>query len=127
MNSKLTIRRWLFAAITLVLAADASAQAERHELVARMLMAGPRPAYPAALQAKKTTGVAVAGVVVTADGRMSTVVVLEAPDPLMRDSVKTALLQWTRKPGLTDNTAWSSKLTFYFAGPHRPRRRAESR
>jgi hypothetical protein len=83
-------------------------------MLTRSLMTGPKPVYPAALQEKKITGVAVAGVVVSPDGRMSTVVVLEAPDPLMRDAVKDALLQWTRKAGITDNRAWASKLIFYF-------------
>jgi TonB family protein len=113
MNRKLTIL-WLLFALTLVVPAVASAQAERNELTARMIMTGPKPAYPSDLQAKKVTGVAVAGVVVSAGGRMTTVVVLQAPDPLMGDAVKNALAQWQRKPGIPDNTAWSSKLTFYF-------------
>jgi hypothetical protein len=115
MNSKSAlVRWWLLPAMMLALTAGASAQSRMGETGLRMLVTGPKPVYPPALQAKKTTGVAVAAVLVNPDGRMGTVVVLEAPDPLMSTAVQDALMQWRRSARITENAAWSAKLTFYF-------------
>src|SRR5687768_3335696 len=55
----------------------------------------PKPIYPSALVARRVAGVAVAAVVVGPNDRVESVVLLEAPDPLMAESVNNAVRQWT--------------------------------
>jgi hypothetical protein len=76
----------------------------------------PMPVYPKAAVDKGITGVAVASVLAGIDGRVETVVVLEAPDPLLAAAVRNALVRWTFQPitymeSALKNTA---RLTFYF-------------
>lgn len=109
-------------AIVLTMAAPVLGQVKRNELSYRaMVINGPKPVYPGALAARRVSGVAVASILVDADGKMQTVVVLDAPDPLIADAVRTALQRWTFRPQLAGPspeqvrpTAVTSKLTFYF-------------
>ena len=79
-------------------------------------IAAPKPAYPAALLAKKTTGVSVVSLIVDTEGKPRSVIVLDAPDPLMAESARTAVERWTFHPITAGGrpVAMSSKLTFYF-------------
>jgi hypothetical protein len=77
----------------------------------------PKPAYPPALVAKRIAGVAVAAVVVGPDDRVESLIVLEAPDPVMAESVHTAVRQWTFHstwPAGRAPRARSGTVTFYF-------------
>jgi TonB family protein len=66
-------------------------------------LSAPKPTYPSALLEQKLSGVAVAAVLVDATGKPETVVVLEAPDPLMAESVRDAVRQWTLRPPLDED------------------------
>jgi TonB family protein len=91
------------------------------ERLRETVLSAPTPAYPAALLAKRTSGVAVASVLVGISGKVEAVVVLEAPDPLMADAVRAAVQQWTFRPHMSGPSPdqsqprdVASKLTFYF-------------
>jgi rhodanese-related sulfurtransferase len=116
-------RTLLACVIAVVCAADAAAQATLNEGGFRSAAEhAPRPAYPAALVAKRISGVAVASVLVDTAGKVAVVVVLEAPDPLMAESIRTTVQQWTFRPvtarrgadGAFQPVEVTSKLTFYF-------------
>ncbi len=82
----------------------------------------PMPVYPKAAIDKGVTGVVVAAVLVGVDGRVETVVVLEAPNQSLSSAVSDAVKQWTFPPGtrldLSGNTVQmklAGNLTFYFS------------
>lgn len=81
----------------------------------------PIPMYPKSAVAKGVTGVVVASVLIGVDGRVETVVVLEAPDPSLSSAVTDAVKQWTFSPGSHPGpngsmvqTKLAGNLTFYF-------------
>lgn len=81
----------------------------------------PKPVYPKAAIDKGMTGVVVASLLIGVDGRVETVVVLEAPDPLLASAVREAVKQWTFPPrsyagpnGKSIQTKLAGNLTFYF-------------
>ena len=78
----------------------------------------PMPQYPAASIQNKVSGIAVAEILVSKDGRPEQVNVLEAPDAHIRNAVEEALTQWEFRSagpnGSVDGVPLSSKLTFYF-------------
>ena len=81
----------------------------------------PKPVYPKAAIDKGMTGVVVASLLIGVDGRVETVVVLEAPDPSLASAVREAVKQWTFPPrsyagpnGKSVQTKLAGNLTFYF-------------
>ena len=79
----------------------------------------PMPQYPAASIRNNVSGIAVAEILVSKDGRPEQVNVLEAPDADIRNAVEEALMLWkfrrSTPKGNVDGVPLSSKLTFYFA------------
>ena len=79
----------------------------------------PRPAYPRQSIEQGTSGVAVATVLTTPEGRMDEVRVLEAPDRWIGEAMERALMQWVLPaPAVLDGEEEprrsESKLMFYF-------------
>src|SRR5215472_9411923 len=60
--------------------------------------AAPAPIYPAAALAKKVTGVAVAAILLDRNGHLQSLIVLQAPDDAIGQSVHDALMRWTFRP-----------------------------
>jgi hypothetical protein len=83
-------------------------------------IASPKPAYPRDLVTRRVEGPAVASVIVSEDGTVEAVVVLQAPDPLIASEMQQALKTWTFRPlkiGMGPSaqpTRVASKLTLYF-------------
>jgi TonB family protein len=73
----------------------------------------PRPVYPKTAIDKGITGVVVASLLIRPDGRMETIVILEAPDPSLATAVREAVNQWTFRPDPWKNSL-TGRLTFYF-------------
>jgi TonB family protein len=73
----------------------------------------PKPVYPKTAIDKGITGVVVASLFIRPDGRMETVVILEAPDPSLATAVREAVNQWTFQPDPWKNSV-TGRLTFYF-------------
>lgn len=82
----------------------------------RIARVQPRPEYPVVSLDSGKTGVTVAAVVTTPEGRMERVDVLEAPDAHVGDAVSRALGQWEIEPPVDDGqpVRVRSKLFFYF-------------
>lgn len=77
----------------------------------------PRPEYPPVSLTCSRTGVVVAEVMSTSDGRMDYVYILEAPNEEIGGAVKSALAQWEIQPPVNDDgraLRVRSKLYFYF-------------
>jgi TonB family protein len=78
----------------------------------------PSPDYPASSISRGSTGVAVAAVRLGADGDVTRVNVLQAPDPDIDASLRRTLRQWRFLPpqvdGSKDPYVMEGKLTFYF-------------
>ena len=76
------------------------------------------PTYPPESLAAKVSGVAVAGVLVAADGRVERVEILESPDALTGEAVQRAVMAWMFTPlqvaGANSPARMQGKLTFYF-------------
>jgi hypothetical protein len=86
-----------------------------------LAVVAPAPEFPVASVAAGRSGVAVAAVAFDVEGRMTTVVVLEAPDSQIGDALRAALLTWTfrpaRYPGPDGNWVQAggrARLTFYY-------------
>ena len=76
-----------------------------------------RPEYPELSRNRGTTGVAVAEVAATEEGRVDRVDILEAPDAHIGDAVAGALAQWEIEPPVDDDgqpIRLGAKLFFYF-------------
>jgi hypothetical protein len=120
-------------AIAIVLAAGSTAGVARQEPVAQRLVRvsewsmrrsaveSPVPDYPPASLEAGVTGVAVAAVAFSADGPMTTVVILESPDEHTGAALREALLRWRFTPvwypgpeGAWVAAGGRGKLTFYF-------------
>ncbi len=78
----------------------------------------PPPKYPDASLQRGASGVAVAQVFISADGRMKAVEVLEAPDADVQAAVREALMQWEFEPvlvsGSTKKMEVEGLMAFYF-------------
>jgi rhodanese-related sulfurtransferase len=76
------------------------------------------PIYPAQSVPRKSSGVAVAAIMSGADGRVTNVIVLEAPDEAIAEAVRDALMKWQIPPttvlGRPELYGVSGKITFYF-------------
>lgn len=86
--------------------------------IRKMAKHKPLPEYPADSIARKRSGVAVAAIASGADGRVTSVTVLEAPDDAISAAVREALLKWVVEPatilGQSDRLGLRGKVTFYF-------------
>jgi hypothetical protein len=78
----------------------------------------PKPEYPAASLTTRVAGVVVASVRFELDGKLSTLEILEAPDPHTAAAVRNALARWVVPPtqvlGRETKSLIRGKLTFYF-------------
>ena len=105
---------------SLALAGSAGiARAKISEEGVRLLaLVKPMPLYPAASIKNKASGVAVAEILVSQDGRMEQVNVLQAPDAGVRETLEVVLMKWeftkVVPTGQSKGVPFSSKLTFYF-------------
>jgi TonB family protein len=74
------------------------------------------PEFPETARRQKKTGVAVAQLEVNEAGMVTTVDVLEAPDPTIKAAVSDAVRQWEFKPTTLAGEAVRvrGKLTFYY-------------
>jgi rhodanese-related sulfurtransferase len=86
--------------------------------IRRVATKKPLPVYPAESLAKKSTGVAVALIVSSGEGRVASVAVLETPDNAIASAVREALLNWeipaTKVVGRSEPYGVRGKVTFYF-------------
>jgi TonB family protein len=77
-----------------------------------------RPIYPHDALKESITGVAVAQIHLTVEGRVETVNILQAPSPSIGQAVKSAVIQWRFQPNNGSNgeppLLVSGKLVFYF-------------
>jgi rhodanese-related sulfurtransferase len=78
----------------------------------------PKPEYPAETLTTRVAGVVVASVRFDLDGKLSTLEILEAPDPHTAAAVRNALARWVVPPtqvlGRETKSPIRGKLTFYF-------------
>ena len=78
----------------------------------------PKPEYPAASLTTQVAGVVVASVRFDLDGKLSTLEILESPDPHTAAAVRDALARWIVPPtqilGRETKSPIRGKLTFYF-------------
>jgi hypothetical protein len=78
----------------------------------------PKPEYPAASLTTKVAGVVVVSVRFDLDGKLSTLEILESPDPHTAAAVRDALARWIVPPtqvlGRETKSPIRGKLTFYF-------------
>jgi rhodanese-related sulfurtransferase len=78
----------------------------------------PKPEYPAASIATKVAGVVVASVRFDLEGKLSTLEILESPDPHTAAAVRDVLARWIVPPrhglGRETKSPIRGKLTFYF-------------
>lgn len=84
-----------------------------------MTLSTPMPQYPRSSLLASVSGVAVAGVVVGADGHVERVDILQAPDAAIGAALRDALLTWTFRPlpaapGSNERLRMQGKLVFYF-------------
>jgi len=84
----------------------------------RAATTAPKPAYPAASLTTKVAGVVVASVRFDLDGKLSTLEILESPDPHSAAAVRDAVARWIVPPtqvlGSETKSPIRGKLTFYF-------------
>jgi len=76
------------------------------------------PTFPPEAFASSTTGVAVAKILISENGNVKSVDILEAPHPLIAEATVVALQQWVFdfKSSEEENPiCFSGKLTFYFS------------
>jgi rhodanese-related sulfurtransferase len=78
----------------------------------------PQPAYPSGSLRRGATGVAVAAIFITADGRVRQVNILQAPDDDIRRTLVTTLSTWTFSPVQLQSTRSAvpafGRLVFYY-------------
>ena len=78
----------------------------------------PKPVYPPGAVKRKVSGVAVVFLRSAPEGHVTTLTVLEAPDPEIGDAVRTAVEKWKFSPaqvmGKSELLGRRGKLTFYF-------------
>jgi len=74
------------------------------------------PPFPNEAKKRKAQGVAVVRLNIDERGEVTSVVVLEAPDPSVRGAVANAVGQWRFKPATWENRPvhLQGKLTFYY-------------
>jgi hypothetical protein len=86
--------------------------------IRRIATSKPMPVYPAESLAAKRTGVAVAAIASAPDGRVTRIIVLEAPDEATGAAVQDALSKWVIPPatvaGRPQPYGVQGKVTFYF-------------
>src|SRR5215831_17438577 len=74
--------------------------------IRRRVLFGPRPPYPKESILAQKAGVVVSGIVAATDGHVTSVEVLEAPDPIIARAVRDTLALWRLTPvrvvGATD-------------------------
>jgi TonB family protein len=73
-----------------------------------------RPTYPAQDMKAGVRGVVVAQVVVTPDGKVDDVEILDAPSKAMGKAVENAVTHWEFAPKVSEPLRLRAKLTFYF-------------
>jgi TonB family protein len=78
----------------------------------------PKPMYPQGALRRKVSGVAVVSVQSSAEGNVTTLNVLQAPDPEIGEAVRAAVEKWRFSPaqvlGRSELLGRRGKLTFYF-------------
>lgn len=86
------------------------------ELVLRnSVTVAPKPEFPSDTLKHNVSGIAVAEILVSPEGEVTKIRVVDAPDALVAKSVTAALLRWHfMLPKEAGGASWSGLISFYF-------------
>jgi TonB family protein len=90
-------------------------------VIRRMALASPIPRYPDSSLVNRTEGLVAAAIAVNAQGRITSIEILEAPDSAMGRSAREALWRWRFRISSEMSkrrTRITSRVVFYFVLDH---------